>query len=107
MGIKKRGRARGLFVRLIGEKRVRSGKHSHMEILYEVSKQLDVEKEYSASRFDYDFELQVPTGIAQPKSINLLGLNLGTSNAVHWRIEAKLDVPMGFDVSARQQLTIQ
>jgi hypothetical protein len=67
------------------------------------------EKEYSSK--EYEFEIGIPQYASGSTGAKLelgpLSLNLGGKTiTVKWFLEAKLDIPMGFDVAKKIQLNI-
>jgi len=73
---------------------------------------LDGEKDYTNG--EYEFEIKVPTTLAQPSlpqgvagdMIKTIQILAGKESNVKWHVIAKLDVPMGFDVSKKVQINI-
>jgi len=112
-------KARGIAARFWAERtesRYRNGRSgSHTVILFEDSRQLDTERNYTIrdSGKPYPFSFTVPDGIlAAPVSgqgvINGL-MNTFRSwgnNNVRWKIEVKLDIPMAFDISKTQAISV-
>jgi hypothetical protein len=116
--LKKIVKARGFKVRLLGERKSRhfdsKGSHDSVETVYDFEEQLDGPKEYSGTS-TYNFEVKVPSDIASAPNVGgiagtliksaqmLTGI---TPNTVQWHILVYLDVPLGFDVSKKIQITI-
>jgi len=123
--LKKPIKARQLKVLLIAEKVVIKtkmdswGSHTGFRTvkekanLYHFELKLDGEKEYSKG--EYAFELKIPKGIsleALPQGTigNVLSAieNLSVrGKRIDWFVQATLDVPMGFDVSKKVQITVE
>ncbi len=107
-------KARGVMVEFWAQKRERRGKSSYTRILYKKEERLDSEKEYRAGMpMQYQFKFTVPDGILNTTQYDsgLIGGVMGFlrdmgNNGIQWFVAAKLDVPMAFDVSARQQLRV-
>jgi len=88
--------------------------------IYDFKQQLDSEKEYSQGR-EYHFELKIPADTMSMKPLMPEGklgqvLNVAQTAAamtgaipfqrIKWYLLAKLDVPGGFDVSKKVDITI-
>ncbi len=107
-------KARGVVAEFWAQRQERRGKSSYTIILYKKEERLDTEKEYRAGvPMRYEFKFTVPEGILKDPGHGdgLLGKIGGffsqmRNNSIRWHVSAKLDVPMAFDVSARQQLRI-
>jgi len=113
-------KAKALKVGLIGERlitetgRTTDGKissHQRKEYVFNFEMPLDGEKEYSQG--EYNFEIKIPTNISQNLPGGLAGdllktvqILAGNKSNVYWYIIAKLDIPMGIDVSNRIQINI-
>jgi sporulation-control protein spo0M len=112
--------AKALKVGLLGEKSVtetrmingRTTTNNRNVTVFNFEMPLDGEKDYTEG--EYDFELKVPTNLAQPslpqsavgdviKTIQILA---GRESNVRWYVVAKLDIPMGIDVSKKIQINI-
>ncbi|MCR4335061.1 MAG: arrestin family protein [archaeon] len=87
------------------------------ETLYNFEQEMDVEREYDPSDGErtYKFQLQVPTNIgnkpdfgneALGQLMNVANMFSGRSSQVKWLLTAKLDIPMGFDVSKTVQISV-
>lgn len=107
-------KARGAVAEFWAEITQSRGKSSYTKILYKKEERLDTEKEYrSGVPMRYEFKFVVPEGIlkATGQGNGLLGkigdfFSKMSNNSIRWYVTAKLDVPMAFDVSARQQLRV-
>jgi hypothetical protein len=88
--------------------------------IYDFKQQLDSEKEYSQGR-EYHFEMKIPADTMSMKPLMPEGklgqvLNVAQTAAamtgaipfqrIRWYLAAKLDVPGGFDVSKKVDITI-
>lgn len=117
--VKSNVKARGVIVKAWGERQVRtyssSKASSRTEILFEVEKQLDGEKEYmkSAEPLKYNFSMQIPENALRQAKFGegAIGsvLNIAqqfTQGQSRFYVQAKLDIPMGFDVSKKMQIYI-
>lgn len=114
-------KAGGVFVRFWAEKRAKNqnlstGKtRTDVEILYEEVKPLDSERIYGKidSGKSYSFSFKVPEGVMMnPTEGN--GVINGVLNfarkmnnqSIEWKIQAKLDLPAAFDVSATKKISV-
>ncbi len=106
-------KARGIIVEFWAERKSTS-KNSSTTKLYTQSTKLDSEREYGPGESkSYPFSFVVPTNILQKQgagegALNTVlnfGLNMMNNN-IKWFVSAKLDVPMGFDVSKRVNLSV-
>ena len=120
--LKKTVHARGLSVAFRGDlitTRTRRDRDGHMRHerhttrIYNQKIPLDGEKDYKGG--NYDFEIKIPDNILdmESKPDGMLGDALeamkfmsGRHDRIQWYIVAKLDVPMGLDVSKKQDITI-
>jgi len=110
-------KSKALKVGLIGEKtehvRTSQEREAPRTIhIYSFEMPLDGEKEYLEG--EYDFEIKIPVDILQSKT-NILGnidfikggIKITSRNErISWYVIAKLDIPMGIDVSKRVQINI-
>lgn len=89
---------------------------SYTETPYNFEQELDVEREYQAEERTYKFQLQVPEGIGKKPDlgnealgqlVNVASMLTGSSSNIRRNLTAKLDIPMGFDVSKTVQISVQ
>jgi len=119
--IKKATKAKGVKIGLLGIETTRTSSfgarsRSRTNILFNFEQPLDGEKEYFPSGPQtYKFKIDIPTGLDKKLDLENEGLNKamefasmfsGRSKSVKWLLKAKLDVPMGFDVSKDLQINI-
>jgi len=111
-------RAKALKVGLIGEKIVYERTSQGRDVpriihIYSFEMPLDGEKEYLNG--EYNFEIKIPADILQSRKPNILGdidfikggLRITSTNErLSWYVIAKLDIPMGIDVSKKVQVNI-
>ncbi len=99
--------------RTVSHRSISDGRRtSSTERVYEFEQDLDIEKEYLNE--EYDFEISIPKNLigAKPENETLgMAMNIGSAliggpSMTKWYVEAVLDVPKGFDVSKRVQVTI-
>jgi len=117
--LKKPTRAKALKVGLIGERLTKNTRiqgtnvssQQKKEYVFNFEMPLDGEKEYSQG--EYNFEIKIPTNLSQTLPGGLAGDVLktiqtlaGNQSNVYWYIIAKLDIPMGIDVSNKIQINI-
>lgn len=104
-------KAKGLIVTFYGVRESRRKSRTY-EIIYVVRKTLDQQKVYPAGSQIYTTQIQVPVfpNKTQPME-GLLGTMIDImkmfSTPIKWYVEAKLDIPMGFDVSSKIMLYLQ
>ena len=107
-------KARGMLARFWAQRTEHRGKHSYVKILFEQSVPLDGEKEYSLGTTKYyTFAFTIPTSLLKSPSegggvfngIKNFFIN-SQNNSITWFVEAKLDVPMAFDVSKKIQIRV-
>ena len=108
-------KARKLRVVFLGEKTMtqmtRKGMRTTKATVYSFTAELDGEKEYSGEA-SYDFKISVPSDLNSRLPNDAIGTVfravefLGGSSSVRWYIDASLDVPGGFDVTKRVQISI-
>ena len=110
-------KARGVFISLIGEQKTTTltskGPQTTNQIVFSFGLPLDSEKEYGTQKFEYSFDIKAPpmSGQKAPEGIvggiataaSLFGLG---AKPIMWYLLAKLDIPLGFDVSKRMQVNI-
>lgn len=112
-------KARQLRVFFFGERTVRvmernnKGRmqsHNRTDTVYRFEQKIDEEKEYSNA--EYDFEIKVPETLFQALPEGALGTAVKVfqmfqgSSPVKWYVEAQLDIPMGFDIKKKVQITV-
>jgi len=122
MKVNKPTKAKGIKVVLTATREsssYRGGRRqSHTETLYNFEQELDVEREYQPSEGErtYKFGIQVPAGIdkkpdlgngAFGQLVNVASMLSGRSSNIKWSLTAKLDIPMGFDVAKKVQISVQ
>ncbi|MEI7960970.1 MAG: hypothetical protein WCI04_01410 [archaeon] len=109
--------ARGIFVTIFAETtstRMGSrGIEKYTTRTFEFSIPIDKEKEYGIMPLTYEFKLGVPAlqqaktpdGVmgAAVQAISFLAAGVGNTK---WFLEAKLDIPKGFDVSKKIQINV-
>jgi hypothetical protein len=103
-------KAKELRVKFYGEKHVGSGKHHHVDYLYQQEIKLDGEKEYPGGTSEYSFELQLPAPErpVQGEGViaGVLGFLAGDPWAhVKWYLDASLSLPMSFDINKKIQIS--
>jgi hypothetical protein len=120
--LKKPTKARKITIRLVGAelttRREFSGgsyrTHHHRVNICDILIPLDGEKEYKEGK--YDFEITVPPDALHDRNIRNGALGgvveaveivTGTDRHREWYLEANLDIPMGFDVSKKQDIVIR
>jgi len=114
-------KAKRFYIKLIGEKRVSrmsGGKQTyHTEKVFEFEQNLDGKKEYSTTSLEYPFSIKVPkapsVGVTDERIKNVIGAIAqvasvfgASTGIIKWYIEARLDMPMKFDVSKKVQINI-
>jgi len=114
-------KAKRFYVKLFAEKRVskmRGGKQSyHTEKVFEFEQNLDGKKEYPTRPLEYTFSLKVPrdssVGVTDERIKNVIGAISqvasvfgASTGTVKWYVEARLDMPLKFDVSKKIQINI-
>ncbi|MAG17932.1 MAG: hypothetical protein CL944_00485 [Candidatus Diapherotrites archaeon] len=118
--VNKSTKAKGVKVVLMATRETSSysqGRRTNRkETLYNFEQELDVERDYNPSEGEktYKFQLQVPTGIgnkpmgneALGQIMNVASMLSGRSSQIKWILTAKLDIPMGFDVSKTVQISV-
>ncbi len=113
MTLKKIVNARGVNVILFAERKVNDGDGgTRTQRTYEQVINLDKEQEYPAKDYLYDFKLQLPYD-NKANVEGKVGAVLNAFNALgkmmsplKWYVEVKLDIPKGFDVSKRIQISV-
>ena len=108
-------KARGVIIEFWAERQKRRGKSSYTEIIFKEARQMDSEREYNPHEGpkSYDFSFTVPGGILSEQQFgsDLIGGVMGFmrdmgNRGIKWFVAAKLDVPMAFDVSAKQAVFV-
>ena len=120
--LKKPTKAREFTIRLIGEerqtnRRMRSegGMQTDTNTIkfFDLKIPLDGEREYSEGK--YDFKVPIPSGLYDPgkKPEGMMGDIIGVLESVSgerrdlkWTLIANLDIPMGFDLTKKQNIVI-
>ncbi len=116
MQLKKPIMAKGVIVTLFAEKTSttmgNNGMQKNKSRVFEFSVPIDQEREYGTNPTEYTFQIQVPgqneiniegkVGTAL-KALNALGNMMSSTK---WFVEAKLDIPKGFDVSKKLQIQV-
>ena len=118
LDLKKQLKARGVFVTLYGEKKVRqmssTTQGTSIQRVFEFKQPLDKAGEYPPTLKNYTFHIKIPSNILSGqapegvlgnivKAAQFLG---GSSAMIQWYIDARIDIPMGIDVSRRVQINI-
>ena len=120
--LKKPVTAKRVYVKLFAHKEIRevsAGKRrKRIQTIFEFKQDLDGEKEYPAGTpLKYPFSLKVPAGSsvgiadegiksaigAIAQVANVFGTTTSTQK---WYVEARLDLPMKFDVSKKIQINV-
>jgi len=119
--LKKPTKAREITVRLLGEEKITEHHHgnggSRTETrtvkIFDLKIPLDGEKEYTDGQ--YHFKIPIPKDLfvagAKPKGlmgdvVNVLEGLAGRRSRIEWKIIGNLDIPMGFDLSKKQNIVI-
>lgn len=90
---------------------------SSIQTLFDVEQELDGEKEYPATPaplvYPFRFQLPATLGPKLPQLGGVAGALVGVAagfsamtSSTRWTLSARLDIPMGFDVSKTLQLNI-
>ncbi|MBN1389904.1 MAG: hypothetical protein JXA22_04600 [Candidatus Thermoplasmatota archaeon] len=120
--LKKPTKARGIYVRLVGEEKVSERRyedgHSRTETrthkIFDLKVPLDGEKEYSEGI--YHFRVPIPRNLfdegARPEGllgdvVGALESLSGRRSRIEWKLIGNLDIPMGFDLSKKQSIIIE
>ena len=108
--------AKALKVGLVGEKATtefgRKSTSQSKTHFYNFEMPLDGEKEYVEG--EYNFEIKIPANVLQTPSpggavgdiVKGIQLLSGKDVKISWYVIAKLDIPLGFDVSKKVQVNI-
>ena len=113
MTLKKPIQAKGVIVTLFAERKRSDGDGgTTTQRVFEFSQPLDIEKIYEATPKSYTFKIQVPAenkvamegkiGTAL-KAFSAIGNMLSPTK---WFVEVKLDIPKGFDVRKKLQISV-
>jgi len=116
----KAAKAKGLSIMLLGELiPLRPGKHGNNRKIFEFSQPLDGEKDYQPSPEPavYPFKIVIPQGVLKGTQLPDVGGTAGdvlkaatflsgAGTRTSWSLIAKLDIPMGGDVSKKVQINI-
>jgi hypothetical protein len=98
-------KARELRLEFYGEIRRRSGKHTHVERIFQVRQQLSGERIYNSSE-TFNFEIQIPEGITL-QAPGILGTLMGMlTPRPTFYVHASLDAPNEFDINKRVMVNI-
>lgn len=119
--LKKPVKAKGFFVVIFAElitqkanvRGVGMSTSTNVKRAFEFKQQLDGEKEYDLQPFEYKFKINVPNQNNQAKMDGPMAsvasaikmFTVGNQH-VKWYVEAKLDIPGGFDVGKKVQINI-
>ena len=119
--LKKPTKARKVTIRLLGEEKVtrrrrdsqgRSRSSTRTYRICDVLIPLDGEREYSEDTFE--FEVPIPKEVLQGRPdgvagdvIGALEFMGGTRRRIIWHLIGNLDIPMGFDLSKKQDIVVQ
>ena len=118
MQLKNPAKARGVNIKLIGERKIThftgKGTSTTIERVYNFNLQLDGEKEYTTQPYEYKFELkapqqnqpQAPEGVMGGVAKAAAFLTTGASGPISWYLVANLDIPKGFDLSKKVQINV-
>ena len=109
--------ARGMRVKLVAEQEVYVRQHNgnytkQTKTLYEFTQPLDGAKTYSIEPVEYKFDIKTPASLSQQGGIGMQLVSSGMSllgtrpGPIRWWLDASLDIPKGFDVSTRLQITV-
>jgi len=110
--LKKPQKAKQVRVILLAEQNVtrdtynqgRPTSQSTTETVFRYEVQLDGEREYPASLYEYSFELPLPDQL--PKQPGLVSSMFSGRGKIKWYVDAALDIPGGFDVSKKVQINV-
>ena len=98
-------KARELRLEFYGEIRRQSGRHSHVERIFQVRQQLSGERTYNASE-TFNFEIQVPN-VVTVQAPGILGTLMGMfTPRPTFYVHASLDAPNEFDINRRVMVNI-
>ncbi|VVC01033.1 Uncharacterised protein [uncultured archaeon] len=98
--------ARELRAEFFGEIERHSGKHRHIDRIFEVHKVLGGEKTYSSGEA-FDFELVTPVNAVAPKPQGVvMGVLSMFTPTPRWYVKVSLDMPMKFDINKRIQVQL-
>jgi hypothetical protein len=119
--LKKSTKAREITIRLLGEEKMTERRHSGSGSstetrtikIFDLKIPLDGGKEYSEGK--YHFEIPIPSDLftegAKPDGFlgdvaNVLEGLSGRRSRIEWKVIGNLDIPMGFDLSKKQNIVI-
>jgi hypothetical protein len=119
--LKKPTKAREITIRLLGEEKITERHHGNSGSRTETRKvrifdlkiPLDGEKEYTEGK--YHFKIPIPKDLfregAKPEGFlgdvsNVLEGLSGRRSRIEWKVIGNLDIPMGFDLSKKQNIVI-
>ncbi len=94
---------------------VRHSSKSQTVTVYEFEQMIDGEKEYANGPQSYEFKIQIPSDLLDQNAApnEMIGAIVQTAKFlsgnvtnVKWYINAKLDVPGGFDLSKQIQINV-
>lgn len=108
-------KARGVKARLWAERTRRTGKHTYVDILFDREIVLDSAEQYSPGvPKAYNFQFEIPIGVLSEAQFGqgVVGGAMGflkdmANSGIRWYVQAKLDLPMALDVSAKRQINVQ
>ncbi|MFA6320115.1 MAG: hypothetical protein WC122_01975 [archaeon] len=116
LDLKKKTKARGLKVTIFAEttstKLTTKGMNRQTSRTFEFTNPLDSEKEYPTGLKEYEFKIKIPLDSVNnlegmPGQILQAVKFISTgSGSTKWFIEAKLDIPMGFDLHKKTQINV-
>lgn len=118
--MKKSMPARALKAKVFGQEIIKKrsgGKTStEMHTIFDFEKELSGEREYRTEEFQ--FQITIPTNVLEKNTPQLegtaatavaaIGMLTGSSQSrrIEWRVEAKLDVPGGLDISNKVKINV-
>jgi hypothetical protein len=117
--LSKEKKARRVVVTVFAERKTTNysnkGASTDLERIFSFETVLDGEKNYLPPGADYPFKIQLPAQNPLPKLPQFNGLlgqlatyaNEMAQGSVSWYVEAKLDVPMAFDISKKIQIMVR
>ena len=119
--LKKPTKARKITIRLLGEEKITERRHgddgprseTRTVKVFDIKIPLDGEKEYKEGK--YHFKIPIPRDLfregAKPEGwigdvANVLEGLSGRRSRIEWKVIGNLDIPMGFDLSKKQNIVI-